>query len=319
MSNGQTLINSNGTHFAHQCQTGPISVSNAAGELAQSTDSGSLLIQADTTQSVAISTSNGLAGMRPTSTTTTTTAGTQLMIDPYNGHHQHAVAPLSFSTSSGSPSDIVVNSNSQHQSQHDGWVNSEADAWSHTNGLHHVTHQQTMVANHQPHLIQVIQQQPTTLQLQPQQTNLTAMVTTNGHHLGHPQHQGHNQQQQQQQQQHHQQVNLSHHHPLQPQQQLQQISHNNQQRAQHLQPQIVGQTTMIIPPTTTITATSTTPNNQPVRRKRKRCGVCPGCEHKDNCGECGPCKSVRSHQICKMRKCDKLKHKRQTTKKQAPK
>ncbi|XP_022702729.1 DNA N6-methyl adenine demethylase-like isoform X2 [Varroa jacobsoni] len=42
------------------------------------------------------------------------------------------------------------------------------------------------------------------------------------------------------------------------------------------------------------------------KKKRKRCGECPGCLKKDNCGECGPCRSVRSHQICKMRRCDTL-------------
>ena len=47
------------------------------------------------------------------------------------------------------------------------------------------------------------------------------------------------------------------------------------------------------------------------KKKRKRCGECPGCLKKDNCGECGPCKSVRSHQICKMRKCDQLKTKKE--------
>lgn len=47
------------------------------------------------------------------------------------------------------------------------------------------------------------------------------------------------------------------------------------------------------------------------KKKRKRCGECPGCIKKDNCGECGPCKSVRSHQICKMRKCDQLKTKKE--------
>ncbi|UYV83175.1 cxxc5 [Cordylochernes scorpioides] len=47
------------------------------------------------------------------------------------------------------------------------------------------------------------------------------------------------------------------------------------------------------------------------KKKRKRCGECPGCMKKDNCGECGPCKSVRSHQICKMRKCDQLKTKKE--------
>ncbi|XP_054168032.1 uncharacterized protein LOC128965375 isoform X2 [Oppia nitens] len=47
------------------------------------------------------------------------------------------------------------------------------------------------------------------------------------------------------------------------------------------------------------------------KKKRKRCGECPGCLKKDNCGDCGPCKSVRSHQICKMRKCDQLKTKKE--------
>ncbi|XP_054722767.1 uncharacterized protein LOC129232661 [Uloborus diversus] len=47
------------------------------------------------------------------------------------------------------------------------------------------------------------------------------------------------------------------------------------------------------------------------RKKRKRCGECPGCQTKANCGGCGPCKSVRSHQICKMRKCDQLKTKKE--------
>jgi hypothetical protein len=49
------------------------------------------------------------------------------------------------------------------------------------------------------------------------------------------------------------------------------------------------------------------------KKKRKRCGECPGCLKKDNCGECGPCKSIRSHQICKMRKCDQLKTKKEKT------
>ena len=56
-----------------------------------------------------------------------------------------------------------------------------------------------------------------------------------------------------------------------------------------------------------------TPNDgeKVTKKKRKRCGECPGCLKKDNCGECGPCKSVRSHQICKMRKCDQLKTKKE--------
>lgn len=49
------------------------------------------------------------------------------------------------------------------------------------------------------------------------------------------------------------------------------------------------------------------------KKKRKRCGECQGCLKKDNCNECGPCKSVRSHQICKMRKCDQLKTKKEKT------
>lgn len=52
-------------------------------------------------------------------------------------------------------------------------------------------------------------------------------------------------------------------------------------------------------------------NGKVAKKKRKRCGNCPGCLRKDNCGECGPCKSVRSHQICKMRKCDQLKTKKE--------
>lgn len=47
------------------------------------------------------------------------------------------------------------------------------------------------------------------------------------------------------------------------------------------------------------------------RKKRKRCGECPGCLQKQNCGRCGPCRSVRSHQICKMRKCESLKTKKE--------
>ncbi|GFU58677.1 CXXC-type domain-containing protein [Nephila pilipes] len=62
----------------------------------------------------------------------------------------------------------------------------------------------------------------------------------------------------------------------------------------------------------------TMPNMAPIpeaekatRKKRKRCGECPGCQTKANCGACGPCKSVRSHQICKMRKCEQLKTKKE--------
>lgn len=47
------------------------------------------------------------------------------------------------------------------------------------------------------------------------------------------------------------------------------------------------------------------------KKKRKRCGECPGCFKKDNCQECGPCRSTRSHQICKLRKCEQLKTKKE--------
>ncbi|XP_015791145.1 uncharacterized protein DDB_G0283357 [Tetranychus urticae] len=62
-----------------------------------------------------------------------------------------------------------------------------------------------------------------------------------------------------------------------------------------------------------MTNSENTPSNgeKVTKKKRKRCGDCPGCLKKDNCGECGPCKSVRSHQICKMRKCDQLKTKKE--------
>lgn len=62
---------------------------------------------------------------------------------------------------------------------------------------------------------------------------------------------------------------------------------------------------------TTPGANNNAENEKIAKKKRKRCGNCPGCIRKDNCGECGPCKSVRSHQICKMRKCDQLKTKKE--------
>ncbi|ROT63071.1 hypothetical protein C7M84_019056 [Penaeus vannamei] len=49
---------------------------------------------------------------------------------------------------------------------------------------------------------------------------------------------------------------------------------------------------------------------KPVKKKRKRCGDCVGCQRKDNCGDCAPCRNDKSHQICKMRRCDKLTEKR---------
>lgn len=50
--------------------------------------------------------------------------------------------------------------------------------------------------------------------------------------------------------------------------------------------------------------------DKPVKKKRKRCGECVGCQRKDNCGECAPCRNDKSHQICKQRRCDKLTEKK---------
>ena len=55
------------------------------------------------------------------------------------------------------------------------------------------------------------------------------------------------------------------------------------------------------------------PPEKPVKKKRKRCGDCQGCQKKDNCGDCAPCRNDKSHQICKMRRCDKLIEKRVST------
>lgn len=49
---------------------------------------------------------------------------------------------------------------------------------------------------------------------------------------------------------------------------------------------------------------------KPVKKKRKRCGECIGCQRKDNCGDCAPCRNDKSHQICKMRRCEKLTEKK---------
>ncbi|XP_028967354.1 uncharacterized protein LOC100898320 [Galendromus occidentalis] len=66
--------------------------------------------------------------------------------------------------------------------------------------------------------------------------------------------------------------------------------------------------TQMVQPSSSPGATEVSGSNerQQQKKKRKRCGECPGCLKKDNCGECGPCRSVRSHQICKMRRCDTL-------------
>lgn len=51
-------------------------------------------------------------------------------------------------------------------------------------------------------------------------------------------------------------------------------------------------------------------NDKPTKKKRKRCGECIGCQRKDNCGDCAPCRNDKSHQICKMRRCEKLTEKK---------
>lgn len=87
-----------------------------------------------------------------------------------------------------------------------------------------------------------------------------------------------------------------HHQPINNEQQQQQWDANNHQLS-------------ITPPN--MQSQSQNEGEKVTKKKRKRCGECPGCLKKDNCGECGPCKSVRSHQICKMRKCDQLKTKKE--------
>uniref|UniRef100_A0A0K2UJL2 CXXC-type domain-containing protein n=1 Tax=Lepeophtheirus salmonis TaxID=72036 RepID=A0A0K2UJL2_LEPSM len=46
--------------------------------------------------------------------------------------------------------------------------------------------------------------------------------------------------------------------------------------------------------------------DKPTKKKRKRCGECSGCQKKDNCGDCAPCRNEKSHQICKIRRCERL-------------
>lgn len=46
------------------------------------------------------------------------------------------------------------------------------------------------------------------------------------------------------------------------------------------------------------------------KKKRKRCGECIGCQKKDNCGDCAPCRNDKSHQICKLRRCERLTEKK---------
>lgn len=45
------------------------------------------------------------------------------------------------------------------------------------------------------------------------------------------------------------------------------------------------------------------------RKKRKRCGTCDPCRRLENCGSCTSCTNRRTHQICKLRKCEVLKKK----------
>ncbi|OBS57973.1 hypothetical protein A6R68_10907 [Neotoma lepida] len=45
------------------------------------------------------------------------------------------------------------------------------------------------------------------------------------------------------------------------------------------------------------------------RKKRKRCGTCEPCRRLENCGSCTSCTNRRTHQICKLRKCEVLKKK----------
>lgn len=54
-------------------------------------------------------------------------------------------------------------------------------------------------------------------------------------------------------------------------------------------------------------------SDKPAKKKRKRCGECIGCQRKDNCGDCAPCRNDKSHQICKMRRCEKLTEKKVST------
>ncbi|KAL1273819.1 hypothetical protein QQF64_026633, partial [Cirrhinus molitorella] len=49
----------------------------------------------------------------------------------------------------------------------------------------------------------------------------------------------------------------------------------------------------------------------PLKKKRKRCGICGPCMRKENCGTCSNCLNRKiGHQICKLRKCDELKRRK---------
>ncbi|KAJ9581956.1 hypothetical protein L9F63_003709, partial [Diploptera punctata] len=63
-------------------------------------------------------------------------------------------------------------------------------------------------------------------------------------------------------------------------------------------------------PSSNTPSVSDSEGEKPVKKKRKRCGECTGCQRKDNCGDCAPCRNDKSHQICKMRRCEKLTEKK---------
>ena len=47
------------------------------------------------------------------------------------------------------------------------------------------------------------------------------------------------------------------------------------------------------------------------RTRRKRCGLCEGCQRKDNCGSCSVCTNPSStNSICKYRRCEVLTRRR---------
>ncbi|KAM8886807.1 CXXC-type zinc finger protein 5-like [Spinachia spinachia] len=48
------------------------------------------------------------------------------------------------------------------------------------------------------------------------------------------------------------------------------------------------------------------------KKRRKKCGECGPCLRRDNCGSCANCLNRRTgKQICKLRKCDRLKRRRE--------
>lgn len=89
------------------------------------------------------------------------------------------------------------------------------------------------------------------------------------------------------------------------------VSSSMQPQAADSKNQIMGHDDYGPPPAKQAAVASTAddqgqPTEKPKKKKRKRCGECYGCQRKDNCGECAPCRNEKSHQICKMRRCEKL-------------